>query len=245
MSPLKKRLVLPPNDLEIEAKPNIDFIIFPIDYSSHSENIFALKLDEKTEKLYFRPWNLPAEFALFHEIIHTRQSKRSLSPTSIIEKRNPTSDSDVVDIPYYSGPLSGIWKKLYSNDYEYDAMYGFDINGMGLNLVNESVYLATKYNLIRASHGFYDISGILMFERLDKYVDADLYHFYLDSESPIRKLLPRFGIGAYACSDLDPETGEKLDIDSETLAAKSDEMSSMEGDINSTPSPNLQVFFTL
>jgi hypothetical protein len=92
-------------------------------------------------------------------------------------------------------------------------MYG--LTEEGLDLINESSYMAHRYGFIRLWHidGAQEELWKPVKKRINlmrKYgiFDRDLYNFYLSSE--FKKRCPKFGVGDFECSDLDPKTGKKL-----------------------------------
>ena len=73
-------------------------------------------------------------------------------------------------------------------------MYG--LTSKGLNLINESFFLASKYKFILSTYNSCNIS-VLYVSRI---IDKDLLNFYLSPDPTLR--FPKFGKGDFRCSDI-------------------------------------------
>lgn len=98
-------------------------------------------------------------------------------------------------------------------------MYG--LTKKGFDLINESSYLAHRYNFIRPAYLCSRKGMQLNGKRLNRKVsfkflksflktngDFDLYKYYLSSQSSIK--YPEFGVGKYRCSDVNFEKEKEL-----------------------------------
>ena len=188
-----------------------NFMFFPVDKVAVSGEFPFISLGKDVSQDA-----IPTDAALFHELIHSLQpetsSEKLSKSTGVIEAMHPSVT------PFVITNVKQYWKSVLSSDVEYESMFG--VGRTGLNLLNEAAYMATKYGKMRVSHcdipAVVDQNGKQIMEisldtALDffrnfirNYGDFNLYRAYLDLESPIRKQLPCFGIGAYQCSDLDP-----------------------------------------
>ncbi len=199
------------------------FILFSPKF--FSKNITLSVIKYVSNDILFEQSRLLQESALLHELIHSLHSKvdQKLSMVKNIKKRSR---------PYHFGYISDQRQRLFHlrcdqmninlfhNDEEYHTMYG--LASEGLDLLNESSYLAHRYGFIRLAHEDTQRSEVIIDEmKLSKgqsidfiqnffrsYGDYDLFHYYLSPDSPIK--FPKFGVGQYRCADLDPETGEKI-----------------------------------
>lgn len=197
----------------LEQNPRYRFIIFSPAFFSETIPIGVIKYDNGNVFLdiieFFR------ESALFHEIIHslhTNVDDKLLKSINI--KRRSNSKKFRYTLKSGGDPVffrcSRINVSLFHNDEEYSTMYG--LTSKGLDLLNESSYLAHRYGFIRASHGDFNPSKkeyMSFFQNFfANYGDRDLFEYYLSQNSPIT--YPKFGVGQYKCADLDSKTGEKL-----------------------------------
>jgi len=207
----------------LDQNPRYRFITFSPEFFTETMPVGVIKYENKN--IVFSIIEFFRESALFHEIIHslhTDVNQKLMESINIRKRSNPNlfryklkQDSDPVF--FNSGRINVC---LFHNDEEYYTMYG--LNSNGLDLLNESSYLAHRYGFIRASHGDLECARLSVKEnKLDKKEsqaffqsffssngDLDLFEYYLSPDSPIN--YPEFGVGQYECADLDPETGEKL-----------------------------------
>ncbi len=190
-------------ELKIPVK-TYDFMICPIDVTAISETDQFMNFDKGDFLLHENV--IPLDGALLHEAIHSLQPE-NMRTTSVIEERYPSSE-----------PL---WKQTLSDDTEYECMFG--LGNKSFHILSEAAYMATKYDRMRIAHNPIILDGqedgaqsgrkfalVVFTSLIRKDGDFGLYQLYLDPNSPIRKQFPRFGIGQYQCSDLDPETGEEI-----------------------------------
>jgi len=173
------------------------FIFFDPDILTRDLELDMIRYNPRNDKFVMRREENPFEATLFHEMLHCLhdyQSNRSSRSSSVISQRSK-SKSLQVGTNGFSYPINN----AYSNDEEYHTMYG--LTSRGLDLLNESSYLAHRYGFIRMSHVQGESSHI-DHRRTWWYVkngDEDLYRYYLSPKSPIK--FPKFGVGAYECSD--------------------------------------------
>jgi hypothetical protein len=95
----------------------------------------------------------------------------------------------------------------FSDDHFFRCMFGivYDIksNTMIMDPLNESAYMITGYGLMRLFASAGESSRIIEFLKL--LGDKELMDFYFNGYAK----LPKFGVGQYQCSDIDPITGER------------------------------------
>jgi hypothetical protein len=160
---------------------------------------------------------MPKEALLLHEMMHFYHafSEDKTGSISVINKRMGNKVRGVGRLNGRILPMSVI---LYGNDEEYHTMYG--ITEEGWDSVNESSYLAHRYKCIRYSHTSCTMTkgskirdgelGEVQRMANSECADKDKFRFFLSSDSSVK--FPKFGIGQYKCTDLDPETGKKLNF---------------------------------
>lgn len=176
-----------------------------------------MDLYDISNEFYIRRGVLPKELCLLHQIIYATNDRigETSKGTSIIEGR--------VQQPYFSGKTDALGEfmvetaainvSIFEDDRVYRTMYG--LTDRGLDMINESAYLAHKCDYIRIAYigakTELSINGKEMnqdetFCFLKEYFryngDQDLYSYYLSPYSSIE--YPRFGSGNYKCSDLIP-----------------------------------------
>ena len=207
----------------LEQNPRYRFITFSPEFFSEAIHVGIIKYDNGD--ILFNIVEFFRESALFHEIIHslhTNVNNKLLRSTNIKRRSNPESFRYTLksDIDPVFFRCSRINVSLFHNDEEYSTMYG--LTSKGLDLLNESSYLAHRYGFIRASHGDLECvrlsikknnlnrkESMAFFQNFfANYGDHDLFEYYLSPNSPIT--YPKFGVGQYKCADLDPKTGKKL-----------------------------------
>ena len=170
------------------------FIFFDPDILTRDLELDMIRYNSRTDKFVAKREQNPLEATLFHEMLHCLhdyQGNRSSHSSSIVSQR---SKSKSLQIGIHS------INNAYSNDEEYHTMYG--LTSQGLDLLNESSYLAHRYGFIRTSHVHIPDSSRIDYRRTWRYIkngDEDLYRYYLSPKSPIK--FPKFGVGAYECSD--------------------------------------------
>jgi hypothetical protein len=93
----------------------------------------------------------------------------------------------------------------FSDDYFFRCMFGivYDVksDAMTMDPLNESAYMITGYGLMRLFASVEEPSGIIEFLRL--HGDKEILDFYFNGHAK----LPKFGVGQYLCSDIDPRLG--------------------------------------
>jgi hypothetical protein len=131
------------------------------------------------------------------DIVGLRQS------TDAIFKRYIRASSE-------SGPFEALFYPIkpdlvgrFSNDSFFRCMFGImynkEPNKMMMDPLNESAYMLTGYNAIRlfcSQEKSHDI------DFLESFGDKELLEFYFNGYAK----LPKFGVGQYLCSDIDPVT---------------------------------------
>ena len=173
------------------------FIFFDPDILTRDLELDMIRYNPRTDKFVMKREKNPLEATLFHEMLHCLhdyQSNRSSRSSSVVSQRSKSKSLQVG-----TNGFSYAINNAYSNDEEYHTMYG--LTSQGLDLLNESSYLAHRYGFIRMSHVQGESSHI-DHRRTWWYVkngDEDLYRYYLSPKSPIK--FPKFGVGAYECSD--------------------------------------------
>lgn len=157
---------------------------------------------------------IPKEAELLYYIIYAtnvvdnKEYVRSANNKTIIEKRS--KGKYFCGCSEEVGCFSVLDKilnfSIFQDDKSYRTMYG--LTRKGVAMVNESSYLAHRYNLIRATHlgsntnlriNGKKLSVHETYKILKQYIvdfgDYDLYKYYLSSGSNIR--YPEFGVGKY------------------------------------------------
>lgn len=158
---------------------------------------------------------IPKEASLIHQIIYALNvgENNEYRETQLIEERT-ISDYFYANLKgtgncVISGKQANHF--LFMDDKVYRTMYGF--TNEGLDLINESSYLAHRYGLIRPTYlgpntqfsiNSGPLSKLESYRFLDAFLringDHDLFHYYLSPKSSIE--YPEFGIGRYSCSDI-------------------------------------------
>ena len=207
-----------------EFYKNSKFIIFSQKWFNSYHSGFFLKMedDEKNPDFSLNTGIIPNEAVFLHQLIYALNVEETDEPreTQLIENR--------ILYKYFCGNFSKsgdclidskqLNNFLFVDDNVYRTMYGFTKSG--LDLVNESSYLAHRYNLIRPMYLGTDtewkINGRKLSRResykllstyLRKNGDHDLFWYYLSSKSTVK--YPEFGIGNYSCSDINPMEEEQ------------------------------------
>lgn len=205
----------------LEQKPRHRFITFSPEFFTETIPVGAIKYENGN--ILFSIIESFREAVLFHEIIHSLHAdvNKNLQESTNIRRR---SNSYRFRYMLKEGGEPSFFRcdqinvNLFHNDEEYRTMYG--INSEGLDLLNESSYLAHRYGFIRASHGDLECARLsIKKNNLNKsqsnaffqnfftnHGDHDLFEYYLSPNSPIK--YPEFGLGQYKCADLDPKTGK-------------------------------------
>ncbi|MBO4405502.1 MAG: hypothetical protein J5821_02115 [Alphaproteobacteria bacterium] len=196
------------------------FIMFSPNWFNSEQSTLFLKMnnpanDEGEFDFSLISGVIPKEVSLIHQIIYALNigENNECRETQVIEERT---------VPrYFHANLKGIGNciisgkqinySLFIDDKVYRTMYGFTKEG--LDLINESSYLAHRYGLIRPTYLGSDtqlsINGKVLhktesYRFLDAFLqingDHDLFRYYLSPKSSIE--YPEFGIGRYACSDI-------------------------------------------
>lgn len=193
------------------------FIMFSPNWFNSEQSALFLKMNNFTDKKEDFDFSLisgdiPKEASFLHQIIYALNvgENNEHRETRLIEERTMSK--------YFHANLKGmgdciISEKqinhfLYMDDKAYRTMYGF--TNEGLDLINESSYLAHRYGLIRPTYLGSDtqlsinsrpLSKSESYQFLDTFLringDRDLFRYYLSPKSPIA--YPEFGIGRYSC----------------------------------------------
>ena len=196
------------------------FIMFSPNWFSSEQTALFLKTNNSANnagdsELSLISTVIPKEASLIHQIIYALNvgENNEYRETQLIEERNISQ--------YFRTNFKGtgdciisgrqINYSLFIDDKIYRTMYG--LTNEGLNLLNESSYLAHRYKLIRptymGSNVQLRINGKILnksesYRFLDIFLktngDQDLFYYYLSPESMIE--YPEFGMGRYACSDI-------------------------------------------
>ncbi len=204
------------------------FIIFSPDWFSTDQKGLMLKLSNRktnydSDSFVVNTGVMPRESSLMYQIIYAIHAERDddHKGTHVIENRDPQN--------YFRGDFDGVGafsiqrKQLntliFKNDKIYRVMYG--LTKRGFDLINESSYLAHRYNFIRPAYMGSKTRMTINGKRLDrkdsckflkKFLktngDFDLYKYYLSGESSIN--YPEFGKGHYKCSDIDFKKRKKM-----------------------------------
>jgi len=201
------------------------FIMFSPDWFEDKHPGLFLKMNhgKSTEEHDFSINDsvIPKEAIFLHQLIYALNvgEDNSHRQTQLIEKR-ANSQYFYGNFPRFGDYLITcrlINTSFFLDDSVYRTMYGF--TKYGLDLINESSYLAHRYNLIRPMYlgvgTKLKINGkTLRPEEFRKFLntyletkgDHDLFRYYLSRKSTIP--YPEFGIGRFSCSDMITATEE-------------------------------------
>ncbi len=199
------------------------FIVFSPEWFNADQEGLILKLKRKktdlgSERFAVDMGIMPREASLMYQIIYAIHAIKNddHNKTQVIENRDAKN--------YFCGSFEGVGPfsiarkrinvSIFRNDKIYRVMYG--LTKHGFDLINESSYLAHKYNFIRPAYTGSQTRMHVNGKVLDKKESAkflktflrtngdfDLYKYFLSSKSPIK--YPEFGVGQYRCSDVDFE----------------------------------------
>lgn len=205
-------------DIYEEPSEENKFIIFSPNWFNTDQRGLILKLGKTksgADSFMINTGIMPREAGLMYQIIYATQSGKlnSYSGTQLIEKRDNQKcfRGNFEGVGSFSISKKRFNVSIFKNDRIYHVMYG--LTKQGIDLVNESSYLAHKYKIIRPAYvGFktnVNINGKLLDKKesikfLKKFLrtngDFDLYRYYLSPKSPIK--YPEFGKGNYRCADI-------------------------------------------
>ena len=197
------------------------FIMFSPEWFDVKQTGLFLKMDNSEDnneegfEFSLSSGVIPKEASLIHQIIYALNVRENneRKETQLIEERT---------IPkYFHASFKGVGDclisgkqinySLFVDDKIYRAMYVFTKEG--LDLINESSYLAHRYKLIRPTYvgpnTELSINGRALsktesYRFLNTFLkangDHDLFRYYLSPDSTVE--YPEFGIGRYSCSDI-------------------------------------------
>ena len=196
------------------------FIMFSPNWFKSEQTALFLKMNDylnsgEEEDFSLISGVIPKEASLIHQIIYALNvgENNVHRETQLIEDRNISKYFHINFKEIGDCLISGkqINHSLFIDDKIYRAMYG--LTDAGLDLLNESAYLAHRYKLIRPTYVGSDtqlsINGKVLsraesYRFLDEFLktngDQDLFRYYLSPHSMID--YPEFGIGRYSCSDI-------------------------------------------
>ncbi len=195
------------------------FILFNPNWFQINLESFLLKTKNKpfgtNEEFLVFQGILPKEAILLHQIIYVLNLKpdTNIDDTELIQDRSSCNYFYINpdEIRNFLIPGEQFNVLLFQNDITYETMYG--LTKEGINPINESAYLAHKYNFIRPTclgtntplcinRKMLSVSKSLKLLKsiLTKHGDQDTYRYYLSNESRIQ--YPEFGLNGYICSDL-------------------------------------------
>lgn len=218
-------------DIE-EYVVNDNIVVFSPKWIKEDQPGFSIKIREDSEvgEISISSDVYPLEAGLLHHILYVLHDDKldRLKETKVIESRS-NSGKFYGYLPKF-GVISTYGSKinasLLRNDEVFRTMFG--ITSQGIELLNESSYLAHRYGWIRpvpigmetkftfngkskSVSEFYDLlSSFLEFN-----ADYGLYLYYLASESTIE--FPEFGKGAYQYKILDEKVLKEIGETSKTL----------------------------
>lgn len=196
------------------------FIMFSQNWFESEQTALFLKMNDfsnngEEEEFSLFSGAIPKEASFIHQIIYALNvgENNEYRETQLIEDR--TISKYFCTYLKQTGncliPGKQINKALFMDDKIYRTMYG--LTNEGLDLLNESAYLAHRYKLIRPTYMGSDIqlsiNGKLLnkaesYRFLDEFLkkngDQDLFRYYLSPQSMID--YPEFGIGRYSCSNI-------------------------------------------
>lgn len=203
------------------------FIMFSPEWFTAQQTGFFLRMNRyqngQIENFALNTGIIPKEVSLIHQIIY------ALNVGENHEYREVQTIGERVTSKYFHGSFKKIGDciisgkqinySLFVDDKIYRAMYGLSKDG--LDLINESSYLAHKYGFIRPTYIGVDTELRINGKKLNKAEsfnflkaflktngDHDLFRYYLSPESAI--IYPEFGVGRYSCSDINVDEKHQI-----------------------------------